>query len=355
MNVSYFKKMKNLLLISSFITLALSSCTSSSSYTQGVWKQRSDFDGVARTEASSFMINGDGYICCGYNGKKERLNDLWRYNVSTDSWTQRASLPDAASKRNAAVGFSVNGKGYITTGYNGTSYLKDTWQYDPDSNTWTQKADFAGSARYYALSFAIGDYGYVGTGYDDNYLKDFYRYDPTNDQWVIMDGTTGMNGFGGKKRRGGTAFVINNVAYIVCGVNNGSYCDDLWKFDPSTGQWTQLRDIANNNTDETYDDDYAGIARERAVSFVIDGKAYLVTGTTGSVKTDYWIYDPTTDLWSGDSDDDYTPFYESGKRSSRYGAVAFSTGTRGFVVTGGTSSEYYDDMFELLPYEQTEQ
>ncbi len=212
----YLKKMKKLLLISCFATLTFSACTEEDSYTQGVWEQRSDFDGVARNDAASFMIDGDGYVCCGYDGD-ERLNDLWRYNVSSNSWTQRASLPESAA-RNAAAGFSVNGKGYITTGYNGNSYLKDTWEYDPTSNKWTQKADFAGSGRYYALSFSIGDYGYVGTGYDKNYLKDFYRYNPANDKWEIMDGTNGMNSFSGQKRRGGSAFVINNIAYVV-GVN----------------------------------------------------------------------------------------------------------------------------------------
>lgn len=344
----YLKKMKKLLLIGCFATLVFSSCTSESTYTQGVWEQRSDFDGVARNDAASFMIDGDGYVCCGYDGD-ERLNDLWRYNVSSNSWTQRASLPESAA-RNAAVGFSVNGKGYVTTGYNGNTYLKDTWEYDPTSNKWTQKADFAGSGRYYALSFSIGNYGYVGTGYDKNYLKDFYRYDPVNDKWEIMDGTNGMNSFSGQKRRGGSAFVINNIAYVVGGQSNGSYCDDFWKFDPSKGTWTALRDIADNNDKESYDDNYAGIARERAVTFVIDGKAFLATGTSGSLKTDYWIYDPATDLWSGDSDDDYTPF----KGSARAGAVGFSTGTKGFVVTGGSSSLYFDDMWELLPYEKEE-
>jgi N-acetylneuraminic acid mutarotase len=349
MNVLHLKKMKKLLFIGCLIAVTFSSCTSDSSYTLGVWEQRSDFDGVARSEASSFMIDGNGYICCGYNGKN-RLYDLWKYNVSTNSWTQRASLPESA-KRNAAVGFSVNGKGYITTGYNGNTYLKDTWEYNPSTNEWTQKADFAGSARYCALSFAIGNYGYVGTGYDDNYLKDFYRYDPTADKWEIMNGENGMNSFSGQKRRSGTAFVIDDIAYVCCGQGNGSYVYDFWKFDPKTGIWSQLRDIAATNDDEDYDDDYAGIVREKTVSFVIDGKAYMVTGSSGSLKTDYWVYDPSTDLWSGDSDDDYTAF----KGSARYGAVGFSTGTKGFVVTGGSSSLYFDDMWELLPYEHEEE
>lgn len=151
---------------------------------------------------------------------------------------------------------------------NESTNLADTWEYDPNTDSWTRKDDFGGGARYGALAFSIGGYGYVGTGYNDNYLKDFYRFDPnaaTGQQWTIV------SGFGGYKRQYGTAFVIDDVAYICCGDNNGTLVDDLWKFDGS--DWKQLRDIANNDSDEDYDDDYA-ITRAGTVSFVIDGRGY---------------------------------------------------------------------------------
>ena len=141
--------------------------------------------------------------------------------------------------------------------------------------------------------------------------------------------------------------MIDDKAYICCGVNNGSYVYDFWCFDPSTGVFTQLRDIADTSDDD-YDDDYTSIVRANAVSFVIDGKGYLVTGEYGSLLSNYWIYDPATDLWEGE---DLTAF----EGSVRKNAVAFSTGTRGFVVTGQASSSYYDDTWELSPYENEEE
>ena len=83
-------------------------------------------------------------------------------------------------------------------------------------------------------------------------------------------------------------------------------------------------------------------------AIVIDGKGYLVTGEYGSLLSNYWIYDPATDLWEGE---DLTAF----EGSVRKNAVAFSTGTRGFVVTGQASSSYYDDTWELSPYEYEEE
>jgi len=334
-------------LLGSFSLLILGSCTDDSeSYTYGVWKDRSDFDGKARTSASAFMIDDKGYICGGYTGR-DLLKDLWEYDTNGNYWTQCADMPDEVTARNSAVGFSVGTKGYITTGYDRVNgkFLADTWEYNPGTNSWSQKDDYAGGPRQDALSFTIGNYGYVGTGYDDNYLKDFYRFDPSaaaGSQWQIV------NGFGGNKRRGGTAFVIDNVAYICTGINSTGTPYDLWKFDPSASeQWTKLRDIADTSDDD-YDDDYTSIIRSYGVSFVIDGKGYLTTGeVNGSVRSDYWVYDPVSDLWDNE---DFTPF----KGLNRYGAVSFSTGTKGFVLTGYSGTYYLDDTWELLPYELEE-
>ena len=127
-------------------------------------------------------------------------------------------MPEGASVRRSAASFALNGKGSVTTGAikDEPRYLADTWEYDPQTNSWTQKDDFAGGIRYGALGFAIKGYGYVGTGRDaDNYLKDFYRFDPSasaGSQWTVV------NGFGGFKRYYASSFIINDEAYILCGL-----------------------------------------------------------------------------------------------------------------------------------------
>src|SRR5688500_4847420 len=77
-------------------------------------------------------------------------------------WTQKTDV--GTLPRTSAVGFSINGKGYIATGGSGGNYQKDLWEFDPGANTWTQKADFGGSARNGAVSFVINGKAYVGTG-----------------------------------------------------------------------------------------------------------------------------------------------------------------------------------------------
>ena len=314
----------------------------------GKWYRVSDMDGLARNYASSFTIGNKGYLICGNDGKN-RLSDCWEYDMERDTWTQKADFPGTA--RNSAVAMAVDEKGYLGTGYDGTNYLNDFWEFNPTTNTWAQKADFPGSGRYGAVAFGVNGKAYIGCGYDGNYLKDFYAFNPAANSW------TQTISIGGTKRQGATSFVINGIAYVCCGQNNGEYVDDFWKFDPSKSEenkWTRLREIKNDSSDD-YDDDYNSITRTYGCAFVIDGQAYITLGQTSgsSLRNNYWIYDPDTDLWrSSDTEDDfdYTPF----EGSARTKAICFSTGKRGIITTGGSSGYYYDDTWELHPYEWEE-
>ncbi len=322
-----------LLLGSSFLMLyACTKNTTSNSDLVGNWVRRSDFDGVARSEAVSFTVGDTAYIGTGYDGTV-RLNDLWKYDVINNYWIQRASLPGDA--RNSAVAFSTTAKGYITTGYNGLVKLKDTWEFTPATNTWAKKADFGGTARIDAVAFSISDKGYVTTGNDGNDVKDFWMYDPAADSW------TQKVSLGGSKREGAVAFVYKNLGYVVTGINNGSPVNDFWMYDPTADKWTEKRFITNVTT-ETYDDAYGTnlITRSNASAFVMGAKAYLCTGENGSILKTVWEYDFAGDTWL-----QKTPW----EGLERTGAVGFSVKDRGFIVTGRNSTYRFDDMREFLP------
>jgi N-acetylneuraminic acid mutarotase len=319
-------------------SLVLSSCSKKSAGTTtllGNWKIRSEFEGVARSEAVSFVIGDSAYIGTGFDGTN-RLSDIWQYDPNLNSWRQKADFPGVA--RSSAVAFTVNNKGYVGTGYDGVNNLKDFWQYDPVANSWKRVADFGGSARYDAVGFAVLNKGYVSTGYDGNYLKDLWVYDDGADSW-----TQGIS-MGGFKRSGAVAFVANNKAYICTGNNNGQTAtvNDLWMFDPTaTPNWTEKRDISNVST-ETYDDGYTGITRTNAVAFVMGNFAYLTTGNNGGVLTSTWQYDIANDLWTSKTAFEGVP---------REGAVAFSINDSGYVLTGRSSNTPYDDIYQFFPNE----
>ncbi|MEO8764264.1 MAG: kelch repeat-containing protein [Ginsengibacter sp.] len=327
-------KTKQALLILSILSYGIVSCSksSTSATVTGNWISKSSFDGVARSEAVSFVINDTAYIGTGFDGNV-RLNDIWEYDAVKDFWIQKADLPGAP--RNSAIAFAVLGKGYVGTGFDGVDKLKDMWEYDPVANSWNQKNDFAGSARYDAVGFGILDKGYISTGFDGNYLKDFWEYDAAEDSWTLQPG------FGGSKRMGAVAFVHDNKAYICTGANNGTAVNDFWEYDPSTTTWTQKRQIANISTD-TYDDTYTDIIRSNAVAFIVGDKAYLTTGENGSQLSTVWEYDFVNDLWAQK---------QAFEGSARTGAVAFSVGLGGFVATGRSSTSPFDDLRQFFPDE----
>jgi N-acetylneuraminic acid mutarotase len=341
----------------SMTLLMLAACTSSTEYTLGRWRQKADFDGARRRGAASFCIGNTGYIVGGWNGKTKRLKSMYSYNPDKDSYAElfsEESTEVMPTNRVYATGFSVGNKGYVCCGYDGSNNLNDTWEYTPGNpGSWRKVDDLPGAIRYGALSFTLGNYAYVGCGSnDDGDLKDFYRYDPN-----AADGShwTKVDGFVGSKRLFGMAFVIDNVAYIVGGENNGSDCTDLIKFDGSS--WERLRYITSDDdkvteSDKSYNDDYTSIVRNAGVAFSMNGKGYIALGNTasGTMRSNYWIYDPKTDLWSN-NDGDVTDF----EGASRVNAVCMILGTRVFVTTGGSgSSTWYDDTYEFLPNEYKE-
>jgi N-acetylneuraminic acid mutarotase len=317
-------EMKHKLKLSAIAGLfLLNACSSDSEDLMGNWIKRSDFEGLARGSAVTFTIGDKAYVGTGYDGD-DRLKDFWEYDSDLDFWKQKADLPGAG--RSAAVAFAAGDKGYVGTGYDGDDELSDFWEYDPSANTWQRKADFAGGARYDAVAFGIGDKGYIGTGYDGNDLKDFWEYDPATDQW------NQIVSIGGSKRRGAVAFVMNDEAYVLTGKNNGVYLEDFYKFNPTEGTWTKLKDL-----DE---DDEEDLLRANAVAFTMEGKAYLTAGTYGYLKVDTWEYHPSSDTWV-----EKTEF----EGSAREDAVAFTLNNKGYVVTGRAVETRFDDIWELNP------
>ena len=253
------------------------------------------------------------------------------YDSAQDFWTKLTDFPGEA--RRDGVTFTINGKGYLGLGYNGSIQLKDFWEFDPATNGWTRKADFAGSARNGAVGFALGNKGYMGTGYDTNDTRDFYSYDPDTDQW------SQIASMGGSKREYATAFTYNGMAYVTTVINNGINQTDLWQYDPSkegtaSTPWTEKAKL-DFNTAWT-------ITRAHASSFVLGSYAYICAGYNSGVRKDCWEYNFAGDTWVKKTDLE---------GSARQDAIAFVVNSRGYIATGASGSYYFDDIWELKPFD----
>lgn len=314
-----------------FIIPACSKSSDSSSDLVGNWAISTYFDGNARSEAAAFTINDTVFVGTGYTSTK-RLADFYKFSLDKRTWTKIADYKGGV--RSHAVGFSVNGKGYVGTGLDvNQAYTNDMYEYDPASNTWNTKNAFGGSARRDAVAFVANGNAYIATGYDDNYLKDVWQYNPGNDSWSPKSGISGA------KRAEATVFTVNNKVYLFSGNNNGSAVNDLQVYDPAADSWTTLRKLTNTS-DESYDDKYTSIIRYNAAAFTIDGKAYVTTGENGSMNSRTWEYNPADDTWT-----EKTVF--SG--TARTGAIGFTLKNRGFIMSGRSGTNPFDNMYEFQP------
>lgn len=266
------------------------------------WKQKLDFTSVSQTNMGiyskvSFSINGKGYITTGntsINNTPDNHVDNWEYNPSNDTWSQKADFAGVA--RSEAVGFALNGKGYVGTGL-GSTNLNDFWEYDPVLNTWTQKNNFGGGARRGAVSFIIGSKAYVATGFDSSPKGDLWEYDAPTDVWIQKQSM--ISG-----RYHAAAFSYKTKGYVCTGTKAGGQTNELLEYNQVTNLWTVKSPMPD-------------MGRNFATGFGIGDKGYI-----GSF--DYFQYDIPTNRWSKITN----------RPDSIYKSTAFTIGNKAYVVGG---------------------
>ena len=156
----------------------------------GNWTQKVSI-AVKRMDAMSFVIDGYGYVCGGLNNGTYE-DDFSRYNPETDSWEELRDISDASDddydddysiRRTNGVTFVMDGKGYVATGGRSTTG-GDVWEYNPNTDLWVEKTELiedgeGGSDRTEAVGFSINGIGYITTGRNSSYyFDDVWRFEP---------------------------------------------------------------------------------------------------------------------------------------------------------------------------------
>ncbi|MCZ8214708.1 MAG: IPT/TIG domain-containing protein, partial [Cyclobacteriaceae bacterium] len=186
--------------------------------------------------AVSYSINGKGYITTGRENGNATSFKMWEYNPTSDTWARKKDLPSLS--RWEATGFSINSKLYLLggspcIGCGSSSILKDVWEYDVFTDNWTQLPDFPGGRLWMSTGFSINGVGYVIGGFagsmdNINMLSDIWKFESSNNTWIHLED------FPGGKIAAGTVFVINGKAYYGTGLKDGvGYSSDFWEFDPT--------------------------------------------------------------------------------------------------------------------------
>jgi len=228
--------------------------------------------GQNRGSAVSFVINEKAYVGLGQGNTAGFYNDFWEYNPLDTTWTQKANFTGSA--RRSAVGFSIDGIGYVGTGQDEAGMTRDFFSYDAITNSWNQLNNFTGTARKSAVAFTLGGNAYIGTGDDGVLLKDFWQYNPTTDSWIQRPDLPGMS------RAGAVAWGEFPTGFISCGEDaNGVFLKDLWEYNFFGNVWQQRADLP-------------GPARKHATAFCINGIGFVGSGYNDIFLDDFYAYIP---------------------------------------------------------------
>ncbi|MES2139310.1 MAG: kelch repeat-containing protein [Bacteroidota bacterium] len=198
-----------------------------------VWLRKADCGVTTRQFAVGFSIGNKGYVGSGQPGNTGILTDFWEYDPVTDLWTRKTDL---LVPRFSGVGFSIGNKGYCGMGTNGSVRQNDFFEFDPSDASlgldingnplgkWTAKQNVPSPGSNGSVGFSIENKGYIGTGFSGVYLKGFYEYDPNLNIWDTLPDFEGGN------RGSAIGFSIGNKGYIGTGVTQTSILNGLKDF-----------------------------------------------------------------------------------------------------------------------------
>ena len=259
------------------------------------------------------------------------------FSQTENFWTRKADFGTDTTanglKRTRAVGFAIGNYGYIGTGVDTAEVVrKDFWKYDPVTDAWTQIATLPGSARRNAFAFTIGTNAYVGTGINAanssdvgaQILADMWQYNSLTNTW------TAKANFPAGPIYFATAFNIDSKGYVCGGkIGPSNYSNRLWEYKETIDTWTELAFFPGGN-------------RYQMSSFTIGYDAYVGLGADQDLyNNDIWKFSATTNTWSASA-----PL----PSSVRAAAATFTIGERGFICMG-TNGGALDDLWEYNPYQ----
>ena len=166
------------------------------------WVNTSTFPYSGVHHPITFSNNQYGYVVTGSN-----TDNMYRYDKSTDIWTQLGDFP--GGDRGYAYGVAVNNKAYMGLGSNLNGYPNDWWEYDIINDTWVQKANLPYYGRNHPAMVAVGDKIYMGCGSDDSgNFNDWWEYDIALNNWTQKADLPAI------ERHHPFYFTINNYAYV---------------------------------------------------------------------------------------------------------------------------------------------
>jgi N-acetylneuraminic acid mutarotase len=269
-----------------------------------------------------WLFGGVGFDA---NGQTNRLNDLWKYDVTTGEWTWFSGSDGIRFSGPTSLAFDavygIQGVPDVANRPGGRDFGV-TW-VDPSGNLW-----LFGGEGYAAPLPGSGATNSAG------FLADLWKYTPATNEWTWMSGSNvGSNAGGARGVYGnkgtpsstnapghrtqavswtdtvGNLWLFGGVGFDSSG--NTGLLNDLWKYDPATNEWTWMSGssivyaTAVFGTQGVPASTNVPDARQVAIGWADgDDNLWLFGGANGRVPgvagflNDLWQYNISTGNWT---------------------------------------------------------
>jgi len=170
------------------------------------------------------------YAFGGVDKNQTYQNTLFRYDILNDQWTTIVPNDTFPSARGYTTPLVIGQSFYIVGGYNKGVVHKELWRYDSSTNTWTQLADAPHPMYGQAAALIDGKLYYFGGWLGNDRVNNpmLFEYSPLTDSWVIVT-EQGQGGF-----IGAFGCACNGIAFIGGGRKEADYksaTNEFWRID----------------------------------------------------------------------------------------------------------------------------
>jgi len=228
--------------VSIFLFFSFFLCSSSA---QLIWTQlnSSNLPLARYASRSVYVPSSNSMLIFGGQGSSAFLNDLWSYSISSNSWTQlNSSTSPSVRAGHTAIYLSSSNSMLVFGGYTGGGWLNELWSYNISSNSWTQlnsstspSVRSENTAIYLSSSNSMLVFGgYTGA----SWVNDLWSYNISSNTWVQLNPPNPLP----SARAGHTAVYVSssNSMLVFGGYNGASWLNDLWSYNISSNTWSQL-------------------------------------------------------------------------------------------------------------------
>ncbi|MEW5759462.1 MAG: kelch repeat-containing protein [Candidatus Thermoplasmatota archaeon] len=249
------------------------------------------------SHAMAAIYNDDKVVLFGGWGGGARWDDTWVYDLSDNTWTNKAPVTKPFNRDSHAMATIYNDDKVVL--FSGSGLWDDTWVYDLSDNTWTNKAPAtkpSGRSLYAMAAIYNDDKVVLFGGWDGaNYQDDTWVYDLSDNTWTNKAPATKPS----TRYDHAMATIYNDDKVMLFG-GYGSCLDDTWVYDLSDNTWTNKAPATKPS----------GRSEHAMATIYNDDKVILFGGDDGAYDDETWVYDLTADYSS--SGNFISSYYDTG-------------------------------------------